>query len=57
MADFMSRPEINSSMVMFLSLHSAGQYLLIPTGLNATKIPEYAYYVRTYARKSLSLFY
>ena len=41
MRDFMLRPEINDNMVMYLSLHSAGQYLLIPTGLDANKIPEY----------------
>jgi len=30
---------------MFLSLHSAGQFLLIPTGLNSTRIDEYEDYM------------
>lgn len=48
MANFMLEPEINNNIVMFLSLHSAGQYLLIPTGLNEDKIPEYDDYVCFY---------
>jgi len=45
MAEFMNRTEINANMVMYMSLHSSGQYLLIPTGLDENKIPEYDAYM------------
>jgi len=45
MAQFMNRTEINANMIMYMSLHNAGQYLLIPTGLDARPIPDWGAYM------------
>jgi hypothetical protein len=44
MSDFVT--SIASRMPLYLSLHSYGQYMLIPFGHNNEKIPQYETYVR-----------
>ncbi|CAL8102302.1 unnamed protein product [Orchesella dallaii] len=41
--DFLT--SISSRLVFYLSLHSAGQYILFPTGFDATPIPQYNTYM------------
>lgn len=41
--DFLT--SISPRLVFYLSLHSAGQYILIPTGFSSDRIPQYNTYV------------
>jgi len=43
MRDFLT--SISNRLVFYLSLHSAGQYILFPTGFDATPIPQYNTYM------------
>lgn len=40
---------IRANLIAYISLHSWGQNVLIPTGRDSTQIPEYNEYVRTYS--------